>query len=129
MALAKSERSSSLTGSPARAVWHSKDHANILERYFCGKQTFRGKGCRKCPGTTELVRRTATPILKGEGLRRADTPVGARVAGSRRSKPVLMREPAMWTDTPKMMGVETLLARNRLEPDGTPHSSALDCIL
>ena len=25
-------------------------------------------------------------------------------------------------------GVETLLARNGLEPDGTPHASAIDCI-
>ena len=57
-----------------------------------------------------------------------DIPVVARVARSERSRPVLMREPAMWTDTPKRMGAETLLARNGLECDGTPRSCAVDCI-
>ena len=105
MALAESERSSSLTGSPARAVWQSKGHANSLERYFCGKHTCGGKGCGACLGTAELVQRAAIPTLNGVVLRPADAPVGVRVTGSGRSRSVLLGEPAMWTGAPKRRGL------------------------
>ena len=59
----------------------------------------------------------APPALKAVELRPADAPVGARVTGSGKSRPVTTGESATWTDTPKRMGVETLFARNGLDPD------------
>ena len=81
-----------------------------------------------CLGTANLVQRTTYPALRGVGLRPADTPVGARVIGSVKSRPMAIGGSAVWTDTRTRMELETLLARNGLDPDGIPPGSAIDCI-
>ena len=93
-----------------------------------GSRLAEAKGCWTCIGMAKLIQRTATPTLKDVGLRPADTAVGARVTRSGRSRPVLLGEPAMSAGAPKRIGVEILLARTGLEPDGTPRSGAKDCI-
>ena len=127
MELADRERYSTLIGSPEIAVWKSNRQEKDMKRSSCRRQACGGKGWRTCLRTTEIVQRDVPPALRGVELRLPDTPIVARVVGSGRSRPVLMGDPAIWTDTPKRMRVEILLARNRLEPDGTPRSGAIDC--
>ena len=59
------------------------------------------------------MQQTVPSALGYVGLRLADTQIGAHVAGSGRLIPMLMGEPAMWTDTPKRMGGRNLVSKER----------------